>query len=219
MSISHHPTEETLLRYAAGNLPSGPALVVATHLATCPKCCARIGHFEAVGGLLLEEVGQEPLAPQRLAHVLSMIDASEPPPARKPAARRALAQMPPGIELPQPLKDCEIGPWRWLGIGVRASKVTIPGDPTARLHLLRVGAGMKLPDHGHSGIEYTQVIYGSFADQLGRYRPGDLTEMGADVEHQPVVDRDSDCICLAALEGDMVLRGLLGRLIQPFVRL
>jgi putative transcriptional regulator len=47
--------------------------------------------------------------------------------------------------------------------------------------------------------------------------PGDLDEADSDVDHRPVVGQDSDCICLAALEGDTRLHGLLGRLLRPFV--
>jgi putative transcriptional regulator len=47
--------------------------------------------------------------------------------------------------------------------------------------------------------------------------PGDLDEAGSDVDHQPVVGAESDCVCLAALEGDTRLHGFLGRLLRPLV--
>lgn len=227
MTIRHHATDETLMRYAAGQLPAGPAMVVATHLAGCPACHARVAGFEAVGGALLEEIEPVPMAPDAFAAALRVIDAEEatPPVAPLPiappsVARRRMPGMLPGdIPLPEPLRACEIGPWRWIGFGVRASAVKLPHDPSARLTLLRVGPGRKLPEHGHFGTEFTQVLVGSFADGYGRYLPGDLSEMDSQVEHQPVVDPDGECICLAALEGGMRLTGFFGRLIQPFVRL
>jgi putative transcriptional regulator len=45
------------------------------------------------------------------------------------------------------------------------------------------------------------VLTGSFSDSLGQYRAGDRVEMDDEVDHQPVVDRDGECICLAAVEG------------------
>ncbi|MCJ8142590.1 ChrR family anti-sigma-E factor [Ancylobacter sp. A5.8] len=226
MTIHHHATDETLMRLAAGTLPAGPAMVVATHLAGCPVCRARLAQFEAIGGVLLDEIEPAPMTPDAFAAALAAIDAEEARDvagttaaamARRP--RRAAALLPGGIPLPRPLQDCEIGPWRWIGIGVRASAVTLPNDPAERLTLLRVGPGRKLPEHGHFGTEFTQILVGSFSDEFGRYLPGDLTEMGSEVEHQPVVDPDGECICLAALEGGMRLTGFFGRLIQPFVRL
>ncbi|GLK84092.1 ChrR family anti-sigma-E factor [Ancylobacter defluvii] len=227
MTIRHHATDETLMRYAAGQLPAGPAMVVATHLAGCPVCRARVAGFEAVGGALLEVTEPVPMAPDAFAAALRVIDAEETAPAIAPltaappslARRRVPGMLPGGIPLPEPLRACEIGPWRWIGFGVRASAVKLPHDPSARLTLLRVGPGRKLPEHGHFGTEFTQVLVGSFIDGYGRYLPGDLSEMDSQVEHQPVVDPDGECICLAALEGGMRLTGFLGRLIQPFVRL
>ncbi len=219
MSISHHPTEETLLRYAAGRLASGPALVVATHMSGCPICRARTAQFKAIGGALIEETAPVAMAPDAFARVLSAIEAAEPVPTRQRHVPSVAARQTAGIELPVPLRDCEIGPWRWKGPGIQASRVTLPHDPKARISLLRVAPGVKLPDHGHSGVEFTQILFGAYSDSLGHYRPGDLTEMDAEVEHQPVVDLDGECICLTALDGEMRLRGIFGRLMQPFVRL
>lgn len=225
MTIRHHASDETLLRYAAGQLPAGPARVLAVHLATCACCRERLAAFEAVGGALLEATAPVPMAPDAFAAALRAIDLEEGAAAAAMdatpihAEARAPAMLPGGIPLPAPLRDCEIGPWRWIGLGVRASTVRLPEDPQARLTLLRVGPGRKLPEHGHVGTEFTQVISGSFSDGYGRYGPGDLSEMDQDIEHQPVVDPESECICLAALEGSMRLNGFFGRLVQPFVRL
>ncbi len=223
MKIRHHATDETLLRYAAGRLPAGAALVVATHLEGCPHCRARVAAFEALGGALLEEMEPAPMAPDAFAAALRMIDEEEErnAPASLDSARsvRVQATLPGGIPLPAALRHCDMGPWRWIGLGVRASALRLPDDPSARLTLLRVGPGRKLPEHGHVGTEFTQVLVGSFSDEFGRYLPGDLAEMDHDIEHQPVVDPDGECICLAAFDGSMRLNGFIGRLMQPFVRL
>lgn len=231
MTARHHATDETLMRYAAGRLPAAPARVVAVHLAGCPTCRARLSTFEAVGGALLDEIEPVSMPADAYARALSAIEAENRPvdtrqfasgqDGRMPGApgRRAMADLPGGFAVPEPLRDCEIGPWRWIGIGVRASAIRLPEDPEARLTLLRVGPGRKLPEHGHFGTEFTQVLVGSFSDGFGRYMPGDLSEMDHDIEHQPVVDPEMECICLAALEGGMRLTGFFGRLVQPFIRL
>ncbi|TCK23643.1 ChrR-like anti-ECFsigma factor [Ancylobacter aquaticus] len=224
MTIRHHATDETLMRYAAGQLPAGPARVLAVHLAGCPCCRSRLAEFDAVGGALLEAMPPAPMAPDAFAAALRAIDAQEHAlPAAPFLARDAKAEVPAalpgGVPLPAALRDCEIGPWRWIGLGVRASAVKLPEDRQARLTLLRIGPGRKMPDHGHVGTEFTQVISGSFSDGYGRYGPGDLSEMDQEIEHQPIVDPDGECICLAALEGSMRLNGFFGRLVQPFVRL
>ncbi|GAB4072605.1 ChrR family anti-sigma-E factor [Ancylobacter sonchi] len=225
MTIHHHATDETLMRYAAGQLPAAPARVIDVHLSGCPACRARVEQFEALGGALLEQIEPAAMSPGAFAAVLRAIDATDEKITKTVSSlssvgcARAPAMLPGGIGLPEALRDCEMGPWRWIGIGVRASVITLPEDSEARLMLLRVGAGRKLPEHGHFGTEFTQVLVGSFADEFGRYMPGDLSEMGHEIEHQPIVDQECECICLAALDGGMRLTGFFGRLIQPFVKL
>ena len=68
----HHATDETLMRYAAGTLTTGPRIVVEAHLADCAACRARVGTYEAVGGALLEQAEPTALSPSALADVLSL---------------------------------------------------------------------------------------------------------------------------------------------------
>ncbi|WP_243367773.1 ChrR family anti-sigma-E factor [Microvirga solisilvae] len=215
MSAKHHPSDETLLRYAAGTLEPGPALVVATHLELCPACSDKARTFEAVGGAMLDDLPPTEMAHDALDKVLSRIDAEPRHASPKPAARRPAVLD--GFVLPDALKGCDIGPWRWRGPGVHMSRVVIPDAPKASVMLIKVGAGRRLPHHGHTGTEYTLILKGSFTDDGVRFARGDIEEADADVKHQPVVDPDGECICLAAIDGHMRLQGLIGRLVQPFV--
>jgi putative transcriptional regulator len=215
MTISHHPSDETVLWYAAGTLAPGPALVVGVHLETCDRCRAGVADFETIGGHILEDMTPKPVAADALARTLERLDAPDALPRREPAIAPRRADL--GIALPAPLLRCEIGPWRWLGPGFRWSKVTIPGSPEAKVMFLKGRAGLRLPAHGHTGTEFMQVMSGSLYDERGRYGPGDLDEAGVDVDHQPVVDAQSECLCLAALDGHTRLHGLFGRLLQPLV--
>lgn len=216
MTISHHPSDETILRLAAGTLGAGPALVVSVHLEGCSVCRDRLTRFEAVGGAILNGMAPAPLAPDLFARTLKRLEADRPSRSNR---REALRRRPPvlGIELPRAIQGCEIGPWRWLGPGFRWSKVKIPGSPGAKVMLLKGKAGLRLPAHGHSGTEFTQILTGSLSDARGRYVPGDLDEAGDDVDHRPVVGQEAECVCLAALEGDTRLHGILGRLLRPVV--
>ena len=42
--------------YAAGSLSEPVALLIATHLALCPRCRHEVEEFEALGGALLEDL-------------------------------------------------------------------------------------------------------------------------------------------------------------------
>jgi putative transcriptional regulator len=213
MTATHHAKDETLMRYAAGTLAAGPAIVVAAHLAGCATCRARVDHFEAVGGRLLDELEPTPLSDTALSDVLALIDAEEGIASPAPAAPTPIEIQ--GVRLPDALRGCDIGRWRWIGPGMRMSRVGVPHDPDANLILLKVGPGKALPDHGHVGTEFTYIVSGSFTDTFGTFRPGDLAEMDEDVEHQPIVDKDGECICLAAMEGKMLFKSVIGRMLQP----
>jgi putative transcriptional regulator len=214
MTINHHPSDETLMRMAAGALSVGPALVVSVHLEGCAVCRDRMTNFEAMGGAILDEMPAAPLAADLFGRTMERLEIAQPAQAKISVAGKRPAL---GIELPRAMRDCEVGPWKWLGPGFRWSKVRIAGSPDAKVMLLKGRAGLHLPAHGHTGPEFMQVLFGSLSDERGQYFAGDLDEAGDDVDHRPVVGQESDCICLAALEGDTRLHGLLGRLLRPIV--
>jgi putative transcriptional regulator len=207
--ISHHPSDLSLARLAGGTLGAGPELVIDTHLAGCPQCRGRLRSFEAVGGAMLDEVAPARLSPDAFQRALERLDEADPPAEPQPRVLHP--------DLPPPLNAYEIGPWRLVGPGFRWRRLMLPESPDANVIMLRVAAGRPVPHHGHSGTEYTQVLTGSFSDALGQYRAGDCIEMDEEVSHQPVVDRDGECICLAAVEGRLRLSGWIGRLMQPLI--
>ncbi|MGV1792312.1 ChrR family anti-sigma-E factor [Rhizobium sp. A37_96] len=218
MTANHHPSDQTLLRFSAGTLPAGPALVVAAHLSGCPVCRRRAATFEAVGGEILTQMQPEALSSKALDHALSRLDASEIG-NRSQAAMRPVRTSIDNLVLPAALDGCSIGPWRMVGPGVRLSRVGLPYAPEANVILLKVKANKRMPAHGHSDLEVTQVLTGSFSDGDNHYFPGDFVEGDDETEHSPVIDSGGECISLAAIEGHVRFHGFLGRLLQPFVGL
>ncbi len=207
--ITHHPSDHSLARLAAGMIGAGPRLVVATHLSGCPQCLGRLRSFEAVGGAMLEAAPPVSQSPDALARVLARLDAADPPSEPAPSVLHP--------ELPPPLNAYDIGPWRFVHPGFRWRRLTLPESPDANVIMLKVAAGRRVPRHGHSGTEYTQVLKGSFADALGQFRAGDCVEVDEGVDHQPVVDTEGECVCLASVEGRVRLSGWIGRLLQPLI--
>jgi len=218
MTIQHHPGDELLLAHAAGSLERGHSVVVAAHLEGCAHCRERMRVFETVGGALLEELPPHAMAPDALARTIAAIDAAatspSPPVQAAPLRRPAL---PPGMAWPRSLADCPATPWRWLGPGMRWSRVTLPDDPAANVFLLRIGAGKNLPMHTHSDSELTQVMYGTFHDGRALFGPGDFDEGDGSFHHQPVVQAASECICLASVRGRVLFNGVIARTLGALV--
>lgn len=204
----HHPYDDTLARYAAGRLGAGPRLVVGTHLHSCAECRARVGLFECVGGALLDEAPVAAVRPDLFAETLKRIEGLDAAPA--PARMRAAPV--------SPLDGLKMPPWRSLA-GFQWRRLTLPYAPDANVIMLKVAPGQKMPHHTHRGVEYTQILQGAFHDDFGRYVAGDCVEADEEVDHQPMVDSDVECICLAAFDGNLRLRGFIGRMAQPFLGL
>ncbi len=214
--IQHHPADDLLLALAAGNLPGGPSLVVASHVEACAQCRSRMQMLEAAGGVMLEDLAPEPLSPQALARTLAAIDALPRDAARaRPVGR--LPAAPEGMAWPQALQSCTATRWHWLAPGMRWSRITLPADPQAKLFLLRIGAGMKLARHTHSETEFTQVLHGSFHDGRALFGAGDFDQADGGIHHQPVVQANGECICLASIEGRMVFDGAIARTLGALI--
>jgi putative transcriptional regulator len=214
MTLERHPGDESLLRYAAGSLSAGPSLVISAHLEVCAACRAQVTKFERLGGAFLADMAREPMRADALGRALERLDQS--PRATSPVSKLP-HQADLGMVLPASLRACGIGPWRWLGPGFQWSWITVPGSPDARVMLLRGRPGLRLPAHGHTGEEFTLILKGWLFDDRGAYGPGDFDEADDEIDHQPIVGPDVECICLAALDGDTRLHSRIGRWLRPLV--
>uniref|UniRef100_B0T1C6 Anti-ECFsigma factor, ChrR n=1 Tax=Caulobacter sp. (strain K31) TaxID=366602 RepID=B0T1C6_CAUSK len=212
MSSHRGPSEELLLAYAAGVLSSPEAVVVATHLALRPAADAWVRRLQTVGGEFLETTAPVALSTEALTRTLARIetDAGE---VERPRPANDMA------ELPEPLRRYALGPWRWIGPGMRVRDVHAPRDGKCRVILLRIDPGRETPRHTHGGVELTCVLTGAYATETDRFDVGDLEEADSEVLHRPRVVSDKPCLCAVALDGEIQLDGWLGRLMQPFVRL
>lgn len=214
MSINHHPDDATLLSYAAGSLPESFDVLVSCHLQRCKRCRDRVNEAEQVGATLLE-MEVPVLADGARERFMAMLD-EEPLPLPVQNAeegedigRRAVPQV-----LKQMLEqgDTDLA-WKRLVPGIQQIRLdTLDGG----LRLLKIAPGISIPLHSHGGSELTLVLQGSYSDELGRFMAGDVSDLGTDVEHQPITDGAEPCICLVATDAGLRFRGFLPKLLQPF---
>lgn len=217
MTIMHHPSDMVLAEFANGTLDEASSLVVGAHVAQCSECQRTVRQCEALGGALIDS-GAAPMLSGAEA-VLARAD--EGPVDHGGDILVDLVPSAGGkserIETLLGLYDS--GRWRWVGPGVQYKPLSVPSREGIRVFMLKAKAGVSLPHHTHTGIEWTCVLEGAFRHALGRFGPGDFDEADDSVDHDPVVEKDSDCVCLVAMNGELQLQGFVGRLIQPFVRL
>lgn len=214
-----HPPESLLIDYAAGTLPEAISLLVATHLTYCPACRHAVQTLEAVGGAMLESLPSADVKTD-LATLFAKIAAPPAPLPEPPLAgeawmprpvRRALAGVPSPHASPLP----------WKRVTGALSEIRLPTPsrtPGGRTRLMRIASGGAMPEHTHGGTEYVLVLKGGFSDQFGHYLPGDLSISTEDHTHTPIADDDGDCICLAVVDGTLKLTGVMGWVVNRFVR-
>jgi putative transcriptional regulator len=217
--VRHHPAEDLLIDYATGALGEAEGLVVATHLALCPDCRATVAAYEAMGGAMLDGIAPEPVGGDLLDRVMARLDETPPTPIRRAAVRLAAAGHAPVI--PQPLRDYvggDLGEVTWKPVmrGLDEHRIACTGG--AKVRLMRIRAGVSMPQHTHKGREMTLVLAGGFTDDTGHFLRGDLSLTDGTVDHVPTADDDGDCVCLAVTDAPLRLTGPIGRLFNPFIR-
>jgi putative transcriptional regulator len=220
MTIKHHLDEATLMGLSAGALPEALASVAACHLDVCPSCRKQFSELDMLGGALLEHIKPEPLsdglAESMAAHFRD--DNVRSFPLHRTRWHHNNAK--PRGEVPMPLQRL-IGTslddlqWQWMAPGIRQYPIELPHQSRGSLRLLRIKAGMRVPEHGHGGSELTLILRGAYHDRFGRFGPGDVADLDEDAEHEPRVDKDGECICLVATEQATRFKGFLSRVLQP----
>jgi putative transcriptional regulator len=219
---AHHPAEELLASYAAGDMAEAPSLVIATHLALCPACRHHVADYEALGGELLTGLKSETLAEGSLSQTLARLEpsadrrAGEAPATQRSSPRPVPAPAGAGEQgmLPQPLRDylsqawADKAIWRKALPGLRTLKLKAAG---AKVWMMELQPGKPIPHHGHTGQELVLVLSGGYHDGPTGYGPGDVHASGPETIHEPVADQDGPCLCLVMVEGSIRPRSLVGR--------
>jgi putative transcriptional regulator len=213
MTVTHHPDASTLMSFAAGTLPAALAAAVAGHLSLCPVCRREARLLDAIGAATLRELPGAPLE-------------RSPPDSRElpaPDTGPEVSTGPADGEVPFPLWKI-IGPrlddrtWRFQAPGIYQHLIRFPNPSDGILRLIKALPGAAIPEHGHQGTELTLVLRGAYRDRLGAFHRGDMADLDDAVDHTPIADPGAGCICLVASEAPPVFRGLLPRLLRPFLR-
>jgi putative transcriptional regulator len=211
MIPQHHPAEEFLLQYASGAATEPFALLVATHLATCGACRAAVAQAEAIGGALLDDLPPETASAAALdSDVARILERA----ARQPETKRPA----PGSPLRAYLSDFDSVAWRSLGPGIQHC-VIAEDKYGAVARLLRIAPGRSVFEHSHAGNEMTLVLQGSYSAGGTQFRAGDVESADQDTTHRPVASSEATCICLAVTDAPLRFRNLLGRIMQPFIKI
>lgn len=218
-----HPSDELLIEYTAGSLSASLSVCVSVHLEYCDTCRQQRDRLDCLAGMMFEnlsvpQAGSMPPAEEQDGHVLDnifdRIDAQSQTRAGQAKVDMALAAAASqpvlkGVAvdtLPSTVNkllayDPDQLNWRSHGRNVASARLSqYEGIKTS---LIRIKKGAKIPEHSHTGTEYTVVLQGSFSDADGLYRQGDFIARDASHQHAPVATADADCLCLIAMDAPL----------------
>jgi putative transcriptional regulator len=211
--------------YAAGTLDGAMRLLVETQAALRQDAHADLALAESLAGLFFEAETPVMMSAGAFDTVMDRIamdraspysaDRSDNPTRR--AARAASTVIDEILRLPKPVQDLALdgigaGGWTFAGPGLRTLPLDMGKGCTAKAEILRIEPGWGAPRHSHHGGEYTLVMAGSFSDERGRYRVGDIALATPSVTHRPVADPGEVCYCLAVTDAPLAFTGALGLL-------
>ncbi|MGH1486329.1 MAG: ChrR family anti-sigma-E factor [Cellvibrionaceae bacterium] len=209
----HHPSNDLLAEFSSGTLDTAQAVAISAHLHFCHKCRCAVQEMEQVAGAMLEELSPQVLPEAGFDDLMAAIDKKDQ--AITVSTEEFESTLPRAVTRmtsDTPLK------WRKVTNSLKTATLTA-GQNQYEVSLQKIQAGGTVPKHDHRGMEMTVVLKGSFSDKQGIYQEGDfLIKQPGDI-HQPVSARHEDCLCLSIQAAPVKLTGLLGKLMNPFIRL
>lgn len=237
--IHFHPDDNLLTEYASGSLDWALALSMKTHLSMCPQCRTRVDELITLGAVLLDTQNvahaqlDEPQIKdsERFAKLMNKIkaksaeqsqkapiDNTEQTPSNRSEKRpsnSALEGLPPIVQTL--IKSEKTLNWKRLSPSLKQARLAT-GQDKYEVSLHKIRKGGKVAEHDHGGTEITVILHGAFSDENGSYSKGDFLRREPGDKHRPTASQDQDCICLSIVEAPVVITGIMGRVINPFLK-
>jgi len=235
----HHPDDNLLIEFASGSIDQGQAIAVSAHLHYCSRCRNKVSEFNAIGGALLSSTNatlndkhpkeHEALSFESLMTAIDQQDKEAVTIAEKAEHKpintsSSMLKTSPytGLEnLPTVIKKVVAEQkiqWKHITSSLKSANL-ITGQKKYGIYLQKIAAGGKVPEHNHQGKEITVVLKGSISDEDGIYHPGDfIVKLAGDI-HRPRASGNEDCVCLSIQEAPVLLTSVIGRLINPFLKI
>jgi len=226
--IKFHPDSNMLVEYANGALPWALCIGIKTHLQFCPTCKAQYDQLCTLGGVALADSKTEAVANDGFARLMARITGDQEirvdheassPSKLEPKGEPIASQKHKLGELPSVVNKLIPDDFKWS----KTSKTLKTGRLKAgqdeyEIAFHKITKGGQVVEHDHRGLEVTVVLQGSFSDENGVYHVGDFIVKQPGEVHRPTATKDQDCLCLSICEAPVKVTGLLGKFINPFLR-
>jgi len=201
----HHPKNEVIEKYAAGELFPHLDTMVSAHIEVCQEC--RLGykriveknsrHFSSLSSDF-SNLELDSAFDSIMNKVAIQNNDSKNEETSGNVAVNVSGQV---IHLPRSmnfLKDRQV-PWKEFGKKNAIAPIVM--SPKGNLYLIYIGPGESVPQHNHSGIEYSYVVAGSYDDGISIFNTGDFSSSTHEIGHSPRATSEDGCLVISWVEG------------------
>ncbi len=218
MNMLYHPENLVLNKYADGQLEPGISLLVTNHINHCQQCRNYISQkTDELSNRLFEEVSEKENSDDAFNDILNLLDEEEKTSEVVEDNVITVNFHDRKFELPKSMafvKDTEV---KWKEFGKECGVAQLSSGENGGLFFIYVGPGETIPDHGHSGREYSYVVAGSYQSNGQDLTTGDFSTFTESDHHAPVATSDDGCLVISWVENRLnFLPGILSPLNRLF---
>lgn len=202
--MTQHPQENLIKAFSKGDLIPPLAAMVSAHIEKCTACRVSYNELLKLEAKSLENevhdlsVGDVDVFFDSVINKISSVHEPLLGGAVEDAEIEISGKI---VKLPRALnflKDQNI-PWKEFGKKNAIAPVTTTQE--GNFYLIYIGPGEKVPNHGHSGLEYSYVAAGSYVDGISEFNTGDFSVSGSDHVHSPQATSSDGCLIISWVEG------------------
>jgi putative transcriptional regulator len=201
----HHPQTDIILKYTEGELIPSLASMIASHLEVCDQCRMHYKEFLQQSARHLES-GSVELSGMDVDRAFNMVmeklDQQKFPEENRAETQQVQINVSGQlITLPRSmnfLKDEQI---IWKEFGKKNAIAPLVTGPKGNLYLIYIGPGESVPQHNHTGVEYSYVAAGSYNDGISTFNTGDFSISSDEVSHSPRATSEDGCLVISWVEG------------------
>ena len=192
---------ELIFQYASGTANLAKSLMAASYLFLNSKESLLFNEFENYCGQELNNVSK--IYPKNLTANDCITDVKD---SEKQENKLNIGPINKFIENLNNLK------WKKIYKGFYEYSLKLSKNESAKL--IKMDPGASVPLHSHNGKEYILVLEGSFCDEYGNYKKGELQINDSKIKHTPIASEKEGCICLTITEEDLIFYGPFGTLLN-----
>lgn len=212
--MNHHPHSDLLSQFAKGELVTPLSSMISAHIELCSDC-------KKAYKLLTDQEGEDLVCAQNemsakdldasFEGFLDLIERQTAKNARSEGSEGAVVDvLGRSFHLPKAFGFLRGQQFEWKEFGKKNAVAPMSFSQGGTFYLIYIGPGERVPEHGHSGSEFSYVAAGSYEDGISKYETGDFSLFDSSQTHSPVATSSGGCLVVSWVEGRLdYFKGIL----------